>query len=177
MFQSIQFPGNIIPQLTLLDPTNPLIHESLIFYQETQNQTHLLCFCSRKDWVVLFLEPLETEWINWQFGYAAYSKSGLSEGLRHGEKRAIISVLLGIGFQNRVFLEIRKRRNSLRQMVTYTSVEELQTYLYQEFGSKFVIPFFYNRDMKEYQSERKRKVKELGLLYILEYKSLEGKKR
>jgi hypothetical protein len=80
------------------------------------------------------------------------------------------------GVNHQLFIEINKRRKRIKVILTYTSINDLQQQL-KDYELKYVVPFYYLREMKEYQKEKKIKIDQLTLGYTFEYKALQGLKR
>jgi hypothetical protein len=77
-----------------------------------------------------------------------------------------------------LFVEWKKKRQIMRHIIKFNSIEELKNQFIHDFEFKYVMPFYYsNREMKEFEQEKKIKIQDLTLLYVLEYRTLEGRKR
>ncbi len=77
-----------------------------------------------------------------------------------------------------VFFETKNKRKRIKEIIYFNNIEEFKMVCKTKYEIKYLVPFFYsNREMKELIKENRIKIDDVTILYLLEYKSIEGKKR
>jgi hypothetical protein len=130
-------------------------------------------------WIVSKLNKMNRNYfVQPQTFHAAYkSKLFYQEGRIENEGIPLLQHYQLPEPPHQLFIEIKQRRNRIKEIVTYTSINDLKQILKNHYELKFVVPFYYLREMKEYEKEKKIKIDQLDQLYIIEYKALQGLKR
>lgn len=77
-----------------------------------------------------------------------------------------------------LFFLTKHKRKRIKEIIYFNNIEEFKTIIKEKYEIKYLTPFFYsNREMKELIKENIIKIADVTILYLLEYKSIEGKKR
>lgn len=189
MFHIIGIKGEQLEALSKINIDDQITKSIIIEYIKPVNQTFLFLFHLKRSQikrVLLSLDHLQPVLDHITY-HAAYQKNIYvqetgSVTSQKTEHLLLQSFVLWSDIKHQkskqvLFLENSRRKNRLKEQITYTSINELINLLKEEYDLKYVIPFYYLREMKEFQHEKRIKVKELNQLYLLEYKALEGKKR
>lgn len=75
-----------------------------------------------------------------------------------------------------LFFLTKHKRKRIKEIIYFNNIEEFKTIIKEKYEIK--TPLFYsNREMKELIKENIIKIADVTILYLLEYKSIEGKKR
>ncbi|MDF2699449.1 MAG: hypothetical protein K0Q49_1005 [Haloplasmataceae bacterium] len=154
-------------------------------YIEPFNVTLLYCFCTNYRLINHFYENIqkqEKKYLLPQSYHDVYLKNYYyDEHTIMGTNKNGIRLFKNHQFINInyfIFFETKIKHRRIKEKIEFSSIDELKILLIEDYGIKYLVPFFYSiREMKEFMVEKRIKVKDVNLLYLLENKTLEGKKR
>lgn len=177
--------GNQVNSIIRKEWTEDFIQNTLIEYIEDEDKTIVYLFNRNDRTFEVFLKEFNLDQeskrvtlhaIYRRLIFLKENEINSKEGSPLLKGAKLLSELQGKPVQVKIFLERRNRRERKREIRTYTNLGECIEDLKGE-DLKALLPFYYDQEIIRLMKEYRLRIDQLNRLYLLEFKTFEGRKR